>query len=198
MARQVDVANHKFTSTEKTNFEVASADESGNHKMRVETSAPEACYKDPNDKYLFSLRFWLTETNPANINHPPATTPDKEIKWRQSNWLNADSISGFECEGGTDDSNANYAQGAGCRAANEVSTENRKFKGLSKSDNAKCVLDGNGDASGWWNCAGVITEHTDGGNTGIPCYEGNICKSMTLAIRKFGSAGSGACQTACR
>jgi len=140
-------------------------------------------YKNETDGYYeFRLRWWLTDNNNANAS--------KMIQWRQKNWItNASSLSDD-----IDDSRCIRVKTDGVVGTNTSSdcmggsiAAGKLFKGLGKSDyyDNKCIIDGNGNTSAWWNCAGAMSVLTADSKTGIPCYSGNVCKTWLLDVYKF-------------
>ena len=92
----------------------------------------------------------------------------KEITWTQTSWLTSSTILGFGEMSHTD-----YQQ-------NNPSLNNN-FVGLGKSGNpTRCVLDGNGEIGGTWNCVGAVIRFGDG----IPGPSPRIASSMYLYIWK--------------
>ena len=92
----------------------------------------------------------------------------KEITWTQTSWLTSSTIEGFG-----ETSHTDYQQ-------NDPS-QNNNFAGLGHGSSPdRCVLDGNGETGGTWNCVGAIRRHGDG----FPGPSPRIASSMKLYIWK--------------
>merc|ERR1712061_60099 len=60
------------------------------------------------------------------------------------------------------------------------------FAGLAKSNDPSCVLDGNGDGCGFWNCIGIIKKHAGG----IPGASQSIETKSELYVQPIGGSGA--------
>jgi len=124
----------------------------------------ESNYADSGGKYKFKQVWGGSKVDSSEIN--------KQVIWTQTSWLEDSAIEGFQ-EIGT----SGYVTG---------STGNGFF-GLGKSYDNKCVIDGNGGSSQWWNCAGVTTLHEYDGSLGMPGPMRKIASSMYLYIWESGT-----------
>ena len=96
-------------------------------------------------KYKFRLEWDGLAMASANI---------KEVIWTQTSWLDNSTIADFQ-EIVTSDYASSVRTGDWLVVPNSCT----RFFGLGKSSDTRCVIDGNGSSSCWWNCVGVITKY---------------------------------------
>eukprot|EP00746_Dinoflagellata_sp_MGD_P035604 gnl/MRDRNA2_/MRDRNA2_18524_c0_seq1.p1 gnl/MRDRNA2_/MRDRNA2_18524_c0~~gnl/MRDRNA2_/MRDRNA2_18524_c0_seq1.p1 ORF type:complete len:320 (+),score=39.98 gnl/MRDRNA2_/MRDRNA2_18524_c0_seq1:128-961(+) len=137
-------------------------------------------YKNASDFYEFRIRWWLSSASES-------ATANKTIVWRQKSWIASDTLDPANI---TDDNCMETRLNgvlSGNASADCAGSTNALMVGLAKSNaQASCLIDGNGAAAGWWNCAGAVTTHTlSDGSEGIPCYDKNVCRKWMLSVRRW-------------
>ena len=146
IARHVDPDNFTdgthvlFNANAYNTFLENEGDNSSNTFMSIGNLIPSNYVSD--GKYKFKLEWDGLTVASSGIN--------KEIIWTQTSWLTSSTILGFGEMSHTD-----YQQ--------EDSSSNRNFLGLGHgSSSNRCVLDGNGETGGTFNCVGAIIRYGDG------------------------------------
>ena len=110
-------------------------------------------YSDSNGKYKFKQVWGGREVDEDGIK--------KEATWTQTSWPTSGTITGFQEIG-----------------SSGYTTTDRPLKGLGKSEDTRCVIDGNGSTDHWWNCAGTIGTYQGG----TPGPMEKIATSMYLYV----------------
>ncbi len=114
-------------------------------------------------KYKFKLEWDGMTVSSSGIN--------KEVIWTQTSWLTSSTITDFDEIG-----DAGFAS----NDPNGILAVTN-FVGLGKSGHPdRCVLDGNGNIGGTWNCVGAIMKYGDG----FPGPLNKVASSMHLYIWK--------------
>lgn len=99
------------------------------------------------------------------------------VTFKQTSWPTTSQISGFE---------EVDVQGAFTKFKGKKAGQN--FKGIGKSNQKQCIIDGNGPGKGWWNCIAPVHQLKGG----IPGPGGKIAAGVeTYVWSKQASAGQG-------
>ena len=151
IARQVDSDNFTvapdelFSSNARSTFLQNEDNSSSSTFMSIVNLTPSNYVTD--GKYKFRLEWDGLAMASANI---------KEVIWTQTSWLDNSTIADFQ-EIGTSDYASSVRTGDWLVVPNSCT----RFFGLGKASDTRCVIDGNGSSSCWWNCVGVITKYQD-------------------------------------
>jgi hypothetical protein len=151
IARQVDSDNFTvapdelFSSNARSTFLQNEDNSSSSTFMSIGNLTPSNYVTD--GKYKFRLEWDGLAMASANI---------KEVIWTQTSWLDNSTIADFQ-EIGTSDYASSVRTGDWLVVPNSCT----RFFGLGKASDTRCVIDGNGSSSCWWNCVGVITKYQD-------------------------------------
>jgi len=86
------------------------------------------------------------------------------LEWTQTSWLTAGSITGADLSKIVD---------------SEANDDNRRFRGLGRSNSGPTLLDGNGNVPYWWHAVASNRAH----NGGIPAHQSRIAYSSELWVR---------------
>ena len=159
IAKQANSDAQLFSSSARSTFLENENDSSQSTFMSI-GNLDESNYADTDGKYKFKQVWGGKTVDSSGIN--------KEVTWTQTSWLEDSSIQGFEEIGTSGHVTGNSGSG---------------FRGLGKSSDSQCVIDGNGGSGSWWNCSGAIARH--GG--GIPAPQQKIASSSHLYIWESGT-----------
>ncbi|MDG2063940.1 MAG: LamG domain-containing protein, partial [SAR324 cluster bacterium] len=159
IAKQANSDAQLFSSSARSTFLENENDSSQSTFMSI-GNLNKNSYSDSDGKYKFKLVWGGRTVDSSGIN--------KEVTWTQTSWLEDSSIQGFEEIGTSGHVTGNSGSG---------------FRGLGKSSDSQCVIDGNGGSGSWWNCSGAIARH--GG--GIPAPQQKIASSSHLYIWESGT-----------